>query len=155
MQLPRQLKLLFILTLLTACNWFQPTAHFFISNNSDHKKDVDINVSIGTKDVFSDTIKYTNIRPDLQYTPYVTLPKGKYMIRVTADNGKVAVEQPINLGNDRWIFVSYAYKPPIDTAEANMLLKSFGNDTSWVNPQLRGFPPSVTIHIMAKEPVHM
>jgi hypothetical protein len=152
---PRQLKLLIILPLLTGCSWFQPTAYFFISNTSDHKKVVDINVSIGKKDVFDNTIKYTNIQPDLQHTPYVTLPKGKYVIRVTADSGKVSVEQPINLGNDRWIFVSYTYKPPIDTAEANVLLKNFGNDTAWVNRQLRGFPPSIKIHIMDKEPVHM
>lgn len=155
MQSPRKLKLLLILPLLTGCSWFQPTAYFFISNTSDDKKRVDIKVSIGTKDVFDDTIKYTNIQPDLQYTPYLTLQKGKYVIRVTADSGKVVVEQPINLGNDRWIFISYAYKPPIDTVEARTLLKNFGNDTSWVNPQLRGFPPSVTIHVMDKEPVHM
>lgn len=155
MQSPRKLKLLLILPLLTGCSWFQPTAYFFISNTSEDKKVVDIKVSIGSKDVFNNTIKYTNIQPDLQYTPYVTLPKGKYIIRVTADSGKVAVEQPVDLGNDRWIFVSYGFRPPIDTVEANTLLRNFGNDTSWVNPQLRGFPPSVKIHIMDKEPVHM
>ncbi|WP_132055696.1 hypothetical protein [Pseudocnuella soli] len=155
MQLPRQLKLLIILPLLAGCSWFQPTAYFFISNTSEDKKVVDIKVSIGTKGVFDDTIKYTNIQPDLKYTPYVRLPKGKYVIRVTADSDKVSVEQPINVGNDRWIFVSYGYKPPIDTVEASLLRKNFGNDTAWINPQLRGFPPSVKIHIMDKEPVHM
>lgn len=155
MQSLRQLKLLLILPFLTGCSWFQPTAFFFVSNGSDDRKVVDIKVAIGNKVVFNNTIKYTNIRPDLQYSPYVTMPKGKYVIRVTADSGKVVVEQPINLGNDRWIFISYAYKPPIDTVEASSLLKKFGNDTSWVNPQLHGFPPTVKIHIMDKEPVHM
>jgi hypothetical protein len=147
----------FLLTilLLPGCKWFQPTAYFFISNTSEGKKAVDIKVTIGAKEVFDDTIKYTNIQPDLQYTRYVTLSKGKYNIRVTADSGRVSVEQPIDSGADRWVFVSYSYKPPIDTTEANMLLKNFGNDTSWVNPQLRRFPSSVTIHVMNKEPIHM
>jgi hypothetical protein len=140
---------------VTSCNWFQPTAYFIISNGSDDKKVVDMKVSIGTKDVFNDTIKFTNIQPDLQYTPYLTLPKGQYIIQIMADSGKVTVAQPINLRHDRWIFVSYSYKLPIDTAEAAVLLKNFGNDTSWVNPQLRGIPPIVKIHIMDKEPIHM
>ena len=141
--------------LLTSCKWFQPTAYFFISNTSRDKKAVDIRVTIAGKSVLNDTIRYTGIQPDLSNTPYVSLPKGKYIIRVSADNGQALAEQPIDLGSDRWIFVSYSYKPPIDTAHANMLLNNFGNDTSWVNPQVRGFPPSVTVYIMNKEPVHM
>lgn len=146
---------LLIVLLFTGCKWFQPTAYFFISNTSRDKRAVDIKVSIADKTVLSDTLRYTGIQPDLSTTPYISLPKGKYIIRVSADNGKANAAQPVDLGSNRWIFISYSYTPPIDTAHANLLLKNFGNDTSWVNPQLRGFPPSVTIYIMDKEPVHM
>ncbi len=91
----------------------------------------------------------------MSITPYVSLPKGKYVIRVSADNGQAIAEQGVDLGSDRWIFISYSYVPPIDTAHANMLLRNFGEDTASVNPRVRGYPPSVTIHIMDKEPVHM
>jgi hypothetical protein len=151
----RLIVIVFITIVLAGCNWFQPTAYFFISNISRERKAVDIKVSIADKTVLDDTIRYTGIQPDLSNTPYVSLPKGKYVIRVTADNAQTLAEQPINLGNDRWIFISYSYLPPIDTAHADMLMKSFGEDTASVNSRVRGYPPRVTIHIMDKEPVHM
>jgi len=83
------------LVTLTSCHFFQPTAHFFIVNESQDKKAVDINIQLGGQTVFNDTVKYTNVRPDLQYTPSKTLTKGKYTIFVTADSGKVQVQQPI------------------------------------------------------------
>jgi hypothetical protein len=83
------------------------------------------------------------------------LPKGKYTICISSDDGKAVTENEINLTNDKWIFISYPYVPPIDAPHADVLLKNFRNDTAWVNPQVRGFPPTVTIHIMDKEPVHM
>lgn len=155
MHFRRTVKLLLILQLLNGCSWFQPTANFIISNGSEDREIIDIKVSIGAENVFNDSIRYSNIEPDLQYTPYVTLPKGLYTIKVIADSGKVIVEQPINLDNDRWIFVSYGYKQPLDTIELGPFMKMVGNDTSWVNTQRRGFPPRVTIHIMEKEPIHM
>ena len=155
MPLLDQLKLLFIILFLTSCQWFQPTVHFFISNTSEDKKSVDIQVTINGKTVFNNLIKYIDVQPDLQYTPYISLPRGKYTIKVTADSGRAIIEQPISFEGDRWIFVSYHYTKPIDSSEAKSLLKNFGNDTSFVNPRLRGFPSSVRIHIMDKEPVHM
>ena len=140
---------------MACCNSPDPNAYFFISNTSENKKAVDIKVTIDTTAIFHDIIEYTDIAPDLQYTPNTTLPKGKYFIRVVADSGRAVAEQQIYLDNDRWIFISYSYKPPIDTAEANNLMKNFGNDTSWIDQQLRGSPPRVVIHIMDKEPIHM
>jgi len=115
---------------------------------------VDIQVSISKNSVLNDTIRYTDIRPDLTNTPYISLPKGNYIIYAIADSGQAVVKEAISLTNDRWIFISYSYKPPIDTSETNNLLKNFGNDTSWINPQIRGFPPRLTIYIMDKEPIH-
>lgn len=153
--MPRLLTLLFIILLLTGCKWFQPTAYFFISNTSKDDKPVDIKVSIAGKVVFYDTIKYNGVAPDLQYTPHISLPKGKYIIKVAADGGKATAEQPVDLGNDRWIFISYLFAKPIDSAQAKLMVTNFGNDTSWVNSKLRGLPSKVTIYIMNREPVHM
>ena len=155
MKLLNQLKLFFLIFCLASCQWFQPTAYFFISNGSVDNKSVDIKVTIDGKTVFNDTIKYTNIQPDLQYTPYISLSKGMCIIKVVADSGRVIAEQPISLGNDRWIFVSYSHTKPIDSLRAKTLLKNFGFDTSFVNPQLRGYPPTIKIHIMDKKPIHM
>lgn len=155
MKLLRQIFYLSIILLFSSCKWFQPTIYFFISNTSKDKKAVDIKVSIAGKSVLSDTIRYTEIRPDLSNTPYFSLPKGKFVIHVSADNGQAIAEQSIDLENDRWVFVLYSYTPLIDTSEANVLLKNFGNDTSCVNSQLQGFRPSVKIQILDKEPIHI
>ncbi|MCF1715971.1 hypothetical protein L0U88_15125 [Flavihumibacter sp. RY-1] len=154
MQIFRLLLIAFLTIFLTGCNWFRPTAYFFISNISKERKAVDIKVSIAAKKVLDDSIRYTGIQPDLSNTSNISLPKGKYVKKVTADNGQALAEQPIYLGNDKWIFISYSYLP-IDTAHANMLINKLGDDTASVNLRLGGHPPSVTIFIMDKEPVHM
>ena len=145
------LAFLLALTLLivTGCRLFQPTAQFFIINESQDKKAVDINVTLGGQTVFSDTIKYINVRPDLQYTPNKTLSKGKYMITITADSGKVQVRQPIMLDGDRFIFVTYSYKAPVDSAT---LIKNLGFPFA---EKLKGQEPKIGIYITDKEPVHM
>lgn len=110
---------------------------------------------IGTNIVFNGTAKYSNVAPDLQYTPFLALPKGNYIIKVVADSAKALAEKTVNLDGDRWIFVSYSYKPPMDTIETNNLEKIFSSDTSWMKNQLRGHPPKVIIQIMDKEPIHI
>ena len=72
----KKLLLFYLCLTLTGCAFFQPTAQFFIINNSQDKKSVDIQVKMGGKTVFADTIHYINVRPDMQYTPSITLPKG-------------------------------------------------------------------------------
>ena len=62
-------------SLFASCNSSNPTAYFFISNISDTKKAVDIKITMDTNAIFDGIIKYSNIAPDLQYTPYVTLPR--------------------------------------------------------------------------------
>ncbi|WP_121357795.1 hypothetical protein [Flavisolibacter nicotianae] len=155
MQLPRHLSLLLFTPLLTSCKWFQPTAYFFISNTSRDSKPVDIRVTLAGKTVFNDTIKYSGVVPDLAYTSHISLPKGKYIIKAISDSGKVIAEQPIDLGNNRWVFIQYSVTKPIDSADAKMLLTNFGNDTSWVNPKLRGTPPKVIITVLDKKPTLM
>ena len=110
---------------------------------------MDINIKLGGQPVFSDTIKHSNVRPDLQYTPSKTLTKGKYTIFVTADNGKVQIQQPIMLDGDRFIFVTYSYKAPVDSAT---LIKNLG--FPFAN-KLKGQEPKIGIYITDKEPVHM
>ena len=145
------LTFILALTLVTvdSCRLFQPTAYFFIINESQDRKAVDISVTLGRQTVFNDTIKYTNIRPDLQYTPDRTLSKGKYIITVTADNGKVQVRQPIMLDGDRFIFVTYSYKAPVDSTS---LIRNLGFPFA---DKLKGQEPKIGIHITDKEPVHL
>jgi len=145
----------FFLTLCFGCRLFQPTAYFFISNGSEDKTPVDLQVKIGVQTVFYDSIKYTNVRPDLQYTPSITLTKGKYTIFVTADSGRTSLTQTIMLDGDRWIFISYSYNSPADSVQREILKKNFGYDTSFINHKIRGTPSNVVIHIMDKEPIHM
>ena len=109
---------------------------------------MDVSVTLGGQTVFNDTIKYTNIRPDLRYTPDQTLSKGKYMITVTADNGKVQVRQPIMLDGDRFIFVTYSFKAPVDSTTLIRNLRFPFAD------KLKGQEPKIGIHITDKEPVH-
>ena len=147
--LPLTALLTHVLVTATSCQFFQPTAQFFIINESQDRKAVDINIKLGGQTVFSDTIKYSNVRPDLQYTPSKTLTKGKYTIFVTADNGKVQVQQPIMLDGDRFIFVTYSYKAPVDSAT---LIKNLGFPFA---DKLKGQEPKIGIYITDKEPVHM
>ncbi len=147
------LALIFLLTLTlvsqTSCRFFQPTAHFFIINESQDKKAINISVTLGGQSVFDDTIKYTNVRPGLQYTPSKTLTKGKYMITVIADSGKVQVRQPLMLDSERFIFVTYSYKAPVDSTT---LIKKFGFPFA---DKLKGQEPKIGIYITDKEPVHL
>ena len=147
------LTIAFLLTLLlvtaTSCRLFQPTAQFFIINESQDRKAVDISITLGGQTIFNDTIKYINVRPDLQYTPSKTLTKGKYTIFVTADNGKIQAQQPIMLDGDRFIFVTYSYKAPVDSAT---LIKNLGFP---FGDKLKGQEPKIGIHITDKEPVHL
>lgn len=151
----KRLLLIYFVTLFCGCRLFQPTAYFFISNGSEDKTPVDIKIKIGGQTVFDDSIKYTNVRPDLQYTPSITLTKGKYTIFVTADSGKTNLTQPIMLDGDRWIFISYSYNLPADSLQREILMKNFGYDTSFINQKIRGTPSNVGIYIMDKEPIHM
>ncbi|MFT3934090.1 MAG: hypothetical protein QM726_10780 [Chitinophagaceae bacterium] len=145
----------FLLTLCIGCRLFQPTAYFFISNVSKDKGPVDIQLSIDGKTVFADSIRYSNIRPDLQYTPLIVLPKGKYTIVVTADSGRAKLEQSISLEGNRWIFITYFFDRPVDTSQWERLKKEFGNDTSFLHPIFRGTPSKLGIDIMDREPIHM
>ena len=151
----RILILISAVTLLFGCKLIQPTAYFFISNVSKDKTPVDIQIKIGQQSVFDDSIHYTNVAPDLQYTPSITLTKGKYTIFITADGGKTSLTQPLMLVNDRWVFVSYSYNAAADSIQREVLIKYFGHDTTYLNRQLRGTPPRVGIYIMDKEPLHM
>ena len=115
----------------------QPAAYFFIINESRDKGVVDIQVTIGGRRVFSDSIHYSNVRPDLQYTPYVRLPKGQYNILVTADSGKARQAEPIVVNSDCWIFVTYHFRAPVDSARRV------------------GVPSTVGISSMDREPIQM
>lgn len=155
MQIFKRLLFAFLVTLGFGCRAFQPTAFFFISNGSEDKTPVDIQIRIGGQTVFDDSIKYTNVAPDLQYTPCINLAKGKYTISVTADSGKTSLTEPIMLDGDRWIFISFNFNGPADSIERDRLLKSFWYDTSFVNTKFRGTPSKVGIYVMDKEPVHL
>lgn len=146
-------KVIFLLLLtlptVTSCRLFQPTAYFFISNQSQDRKAVDIEVKLAGQTVYGDTIKWTDKRPDLQYTPYHSVSNGKYTIIVTADSGRVKVTQPIMLDTDKFIFITYNYAAPVDSAT---LIKKYG----FVYPErLKGQEPKVGIFITDKEPEHM
>ena len=148
------IPVLLLISIFAGCRASNSEAYFFISNTSNDKKSVDIKVTIDTNTIFNGIAKYSNIAPDLQYTPFLTLPKGNHTIKVVADSSRALAEKEINLDNDRWIFVSYTYKLPMDSIEGSNLKKNFGSDTSWINNQLKGYPPKIIIHIMDKEPVH-
>jgi len=149
----KNLLFLYLCLTLTGCAFFRPTAQFFIINDSQDKKSVDIQIKMGGKIVFADTIRYTNVRPDLQYTPSITLEKGKYVIYVNADSGKAFLRQPIMLDGNRWIFISYSYKKPIDSLRKEDPVKNFGFDTSCINQKLRDTLPTVSINVLTEEPV--
>ncbi|MCF8254026.1 MAG: hypothetical protein K9I36_06810 [Bacteroidia bacterium] len=143
------------MALCSGCKLFHPTAYFFISNCSEDKTPVDVQIKIGGQTIFDDSIKYTNVRPDLQYTPSITLTKGKYIIFVTAENGKTNLTKPIMLDGDSWIFIYYNFSSPTDSMERERLMKDFWFDTTYMNTKIRGTPPKVDIYIMDKEPIHM
>jgi hypothetical protein len=155
MQVVKLVFIVFLIFVSSGCKSLQPTAYFFISNISRERRVVDVKVSIAGNTVLNDPILYTGVQPDLSNTPYISLPKGKYTIQVTADKGQTIAEQSIVLQNDRWIYISYSFVLPIDTSHAKMLIQEFRGDTASVHKRLQGYPPSVTIHVMDKEPGHM
>ena len=155
MSLIKQLSFISAISLFFSCRLFQPTAYFFITNESTDKPSVDFKVSIGGKSVFDDTIRYNNLKPDLQYTPSKTLTKGKYTLFISSDNGKTNLTQPIILDSDCWIFITYSFNSPADSIQRISLKKYFGYDSLYLNTKLPGTASKIGIFIADKKPVHL
>ncbi len=143
------LSLMLVVLLAIFYRQLHPTAHFFISNNSEDRRMVDMILTMGGEKVFGDTIKYTSIRPDLSYTPELTLPKGKYLITITADSGKLQVKQRVMLDGDRYIFISYSYTAPLDTTKMASI-PGFPYSDVWKEQK-----PKIEIYVTDEEPWHL
>jgi hypothetical protein len=139
---------------LSGCMWFQPSAVFLISNGSEEDSSVDLKIEVANVEVFDSVITYTRIVPSYEYAS-INLPKGKYILRVTADDGKARVEDSLDVSDDRWVFITYMYEAPSDTAEVHRHALMLGKDSSYINQRLHGFGPSIGIHVMNEEPVLM
>jgi hypothetical protein len=149
----------FCFAIITSCKYFQPTAYIYISNQSRDKKAVDISISLDNENVFSDTIKWTNVAPDLQYSVARIKPKGKYILKVVADSGKLKEAQEINLDKDKWVFVTYTYEAPIDSSTLfdryGFLINATGYIDSSLSKKLKGIDPTVLIYVKDEEPIFM
>lgn len=141
----RLYTLILVISLLPSCGLFQPEAHVSILIARDTEP-VNIEVLIGGKRIFNDTVRYTNIADYFPYRSSIALPKGKYLIKVVVDGEKAYAMDSIDLMEDRWIFVSYGVLEPIDSAEANRLINE-GMDTSYVYPRLKGPLSSASIYV--------
>lgn len=82
-------------------------ADFIISNENENKKSVDFIVTLGQDTIFNDTLRWTDVRPDLSNYFKKSFSKGKYVITIKGDSGKINIIQPIDLSEDSWIFVTY------------------------------------------------
>ncbi len=134
------------------------TAYLIIENSSRDQRAVRLSVSIDTASIFDQVVEYSDISPDLRYTPSAQLDKGKYVISVVADNGNLVKKQQINLDNDRWIFISYLYEAPADSSTLSRLALQYEKEQEpsleYIDKLKRGSKPEINIHVMDKEPMH-
>jgi hypothetical protein len=138
--------------MLWRCNLLQPKAQFYLINTSKDKPRVDIKVYLAGDTVFADTIKYSNVAPDLQYMPSITASKGKHLIIIEADRDSLLLKQPLILDKDKWIFITYFYEAPIDSAT---LIKKYGFIDPYAAKKLKGRKPELGINVQDTPPNHL
>jgi hypothetical protein len=130
-----------LILILVSCG---PKGHFLISNINESKKSVDIKILFGDEEVFNDTVKWNNVRPDMRYTFDKSIAKGKRTITVIADSGKLKITKPIMMDSDRWIFIQF-----YDKRTANNRGCKFDIDD--MDEYTRKSPDGIEINISDKE----
>jgi hypothetical protein len=88
---------------MTAC---KQKVDFIISN--EDKTPHDLQVVFGGDTIFKGLSRYTDVRPDLSNYISKSFPKGKYVIDVLADSGKIHLTKPIDLSKDCWVFIKHS-----------------------------------------------
>ncbi|MCH2196905.1 hypothetical protein [Kordia sp.] len=90
-------------------------ATFHISNIDMNQVEVPLRLIVNKDTIFDQNAKYTDIRPDLQYTKYAKLTKGMHEIIFEVANTGLKKEENITFDKNKWIFLSYTvdrYKKP-------------------------------------------
>ncbi|TMM50982.1 hypothetical protein FEE95_22040 [Maribacter algarum] len=130
---------------------------FFITNTSQDQSEVPLRLIVDNDTIFDQKVKWTNIRPDLQYVEEKKLTKGKHKIIFEVTNTGLKRIENMEFDKDKWIFVSYGYKKPVDSLKRIELDKSFDGikykDSTFAD-FYNGRKPSLTFHIMETEPIH-
>jgi len=128
---------------------------FYISNGSKDQSKIPLRLIVDNDTIFDQDAKYTNIAPDLQYIENKKLTKGKHQIIFEVTNSELKRIESVEFDEDKWIFLSYEFKKPADSIRKAELDKSFGGIRDSTNLFLyEGRKPSLTFHIMEKEPMH-
>ena len=130
---------------------------FYISNGSRDQTEIPLRLIIDNDTLFDQNAKYSNIAPDLQYIEDKKLTKGKHRIIFEVANSELKRIENVEFDKDKWIFISYEFKKPADSLKRIELDKSFNgikNADSIYSDFYNGRKPSLTFHIMEKEPIH-
>jgi len=70
-------------------------------------------------------------------------------------NSELERIENMEFDKDKWLFISYEFKKPVDSLKRIELDKSFGGIKDSTNLFLfDGRKPSLTFHIMENEPTH-
>jgi len=142
------------LILLFSCD-SKVDGFFYISNGSRDQSKIPLRLIVDNDTIFDQDAKYTNIAPDLQYIENKKLTKGKHQIIFEVTNSELKRIESVEFDEDKWIFLSYGFKKPADSIRKAELDKIFGGIRDSTNLFLyEGRKPSLTFHIMDKEPIH-
>ena len=126
-----------------------------------HNTEVKLTVLVDSDTIFNQIANYTDIAPDLQYIENVSLSKGTHVVKViaAAENEEYLTKtDTINFDGDKWVFISYQYEAPPDSAEREAFRRANKDmlliDPTFMNDIRKGRKAELIIHIMHQEPVH-
>lgn len=130
---------------------------FYISNDSEDQAKIPVRVIVDEDTIFNEVAKFSQVRPDLQNIEKVKLTKGNHWVKIEISDTDISNKERINFDENKWIFLSYYFKKPADSAKVSDLKKTFGEKSqadSTLEQLYKGRKAGVSIHIMDKEPIH-
>ncbi len=110
---------------------------FYITNSSRDQAEVPLRLIIDNDTIFDKTVKYSNIRPDLQHIEKVKLKEGQHQIIFEVASINLKRIENIKLDKHKWFFLSYRFKKA-DSIEGLS----------------KGEKPNLTFNITETEPIH-
>jgi hypothetical protein len=130
---------------------------FYISNTSQDQPEIPLRVIVDDDTIYDQIAKSSDIAPDLQYIENVELTRGKHQIIFEVSNAEFNRTERLDFDKDKWIFLSYGYKKPVDSSTRiilNKKLDGIKNADSIFAEFYDGRKPSLIFHTMETEPNH-
>jgi len=132
-----------------SCKHFKSNVYFFASNLSSDKKDIHVSIGLAGDQVLDKIVRWTEHGSGIDFINSVKMFRGKYVIRVTADSGRVKLQKLISIKKDQYLFITYSSVKPVEEKKVKKKNSKqlMSTELAFVKPKLDVFvgdkPPSI------------